>query len=120
MTPSPYGPHVEQVGWGVARQVVRTLREGGATAAGLDVVPGLAEDDRHLVYAVLERRSATGLAWVTLGRDTARYEGEVLGPDAVPGTREALVVRALYDVARHGLDWLEVPDQPGWDSSPFG
>ncbi len=63
MTPAPDGPHVEQVGWGVARQVARVL----------------------------------------------------LGP----GTSDALVVRALHDVATAGIGWLEV-DWSGADLAALG
>jgi hypothetical protein len=121
VTPAPDGPHVEQVGWGVARQVVRVLRESGAddSAGILERLPELAEVSSFLAYAVFVRRTATAAALVSLGQDSAVYVGDALNAEAVDGTREALVVRALHDVANAGLTWLEVPD-PQVDLRPLG
>jgi hypothetical protein len=115
VTPSPYGPHVEQVGGGVGRQVVRVLREQGADDAWgiLERFAELAEVPSFLAYAVFVRRTATAAALVSLGSDTAVHLGDALSAEAVPGTREALVVRALHDVANAGIGWLEVPDSMG-------
>jgi hypothetical protein len=121
VTPAPDGPHVEQVGWGVARQVVRVLRETGVDdAAGiLDRLPELAEVSSFLAYAVFVRRTATAAALVSLGQDSAVYVGDALTAEAADGTREALVVRALHDVANAGVTWLEVPE-PQVDLRPLG
>jgi hypothetical protein len=115
-TPDPDGPHVEQVGWGVSRQVVRVLREHGVSdpAGVLDRLPEVAETSGFLAYAVFEGRTATAAALVALPggdgeEETATYLGDVLVADAPPGTREALVSRALHDVANAGVAWLEVP-----------
>ena len=113
-TPDPDGPHVEQVGWGVARQVVRVLREHEVTdpSGVLDRLPDVAETAGFLAYAVFEGRTATAAALVALPdgeEDTATYLGEALVADAPPGTRDALVSRALHDVANAGVAWLEVP-----------
>ena len=61
VTPAPDGPHVEQVGWGVARQVVRVLRAAGVDdpAGILDRLPEVAEAPGFLAYAVFEGRTAT-------------------------------------------------------------
>lgn len=108
VTPTPGGPHVEQVGWGVARQVVRVLREQGAEGELLGRLPDLAERPGHLVYAVFRGRTATAVALVELAGETGTYVGDVLVPGAEDGTREALVVRALHDAANAGADWLEL------------
>jgi hypothetical protein len=110
VVPSTLGPHVEQVGWGVARQVVRALREAGSDDPLLDALPDLAEQPAHLAYAVFLGRTATALALVRLAGDGAAYVGEVLLPDADPATHDALVVRALHDVEAAGAAWLDVPD----------
>ncbi len=121
--PAPDGPHVEQVGWGVARQVVRVLREQGAEdpAGILDRLPDVAESDGFLAYVVFERRTATAAAIVELALDgdAATYVGEAVTADAWTGTREALVVRALHDAANAGLAWLLVADHRP-DLAPLG
>ncbi len=122
VTPAPRGPHVEQVGWGVARQVVRVLREQGAEDDLLDRLADLAERPGHLVYAVFAGRTATAVALVELpaGRDgAATYVADVVTTDAAPGTREALVVRALHDVANAGMGWLDLAE-PRADLRPLG
>jgi hypothetical protein len=111
VAPAPDGPHVEQVGWGVARQVVRILREQEVNdpAGILDRLPDVAEVDGFFAYAVFKGRTATAAALVELpgpDSDTATYLGEALAPDADPGTREALVARAKHDVANAGVEWL--------------
>jgi hypothetical protein len=103
--------HVEQIGWGVSRQVVRILREAGVTdpAGILDRLPDVAEVDGFLAYAVFEERTATAAALVELpgpDGDTATYVGDALVPDADPGTHEALVARAKHDVANAGVERL--------------
>jgi hypothetical protein len=103
--------HVEQIGWGVGRQVVRVLREQGVhdPAGILDRLPDVAEVDGFLAYAVFEGRTATAAALVQLpGPDggTATYLGEALAPDADPAVHEALVARAKHDVANAGAEWL--------------
>ena len=115
VTPAPDGPHVEQIGWGVARQVVRVLREAGVVdpAGILARLPELAEAPASLAYAVFEGRTATAAALVELpGPEGAEatYLGDAVVPNAATGTREALVVRALHDVANAGVDWLVVPE----------
>ena len=110
-TPDPDGPHVEQVGWGVARQVVRVLREHDVDdpASLLERLPEVAETPGFLAYAVFEGRTATAAAIVELPGphgDTATYVGDVVTPNAPPGTREALVARARHDVANAGVEWL--------------
>jgi hypothetical protein len=123
VTPAPDGPHVEQVGWGVARQVARVLREQGVEDPDgvLDRLPQVAETPGFLAYAVFERRTATAAAIVLLEDDAgvAVLLGEVVTKDAPEGVREALVVRALHDVANAGVDWLEVPE-PTVDLRPLG
>ncbi len=122
VTPAPGGPHVEQVGWGVARQVVRVLRERGAADPLLERLPDLAELPGHLVYAVFADRTATAVAHVELSADrtgAATYVADVLTAQAAPGTREALVVRALHDVAKAGADWLHLAE-PRADLRPLG
>jgi hypothetical protein len=124
VTPAPDGLHVEQVGWGVARQVVQVLREAGAVdpAGILDRLPDVAEANGFLAYAVFEGRTATAAALVELpgpGGEEATYLGAAVVPDAPSGTRETLVVRALHDVANAGVDWLVVPS-PSADLGPLG
>ena len=116
VTPAPDGPHVEQVGWGVARQVVRVLREQGAEdpSGVLDRLPEVAEAAGFLAYAVFEGRAATAAAIVALpdsegDAGTATYVGDAVVAGAPPGTRDALVSRARHDVASAGVAWLEVP-----------
>ncbi|KQT94227.1 hypothetical protein ASG49_04825 [Marmoricola sp. Leaf446] len=111
VTPAPGGPHVEQVGWGVARQVARLL------AAQVDDpllarLPELAEAPGHVVHVLFERRTATAAALVELVGDTAFYRGDVVLADAVPQARLALLVRASYDAAAAGATWLAVPHPP--------
>jgi hypothetical protein len=103
--------HVEQIGWGVARQVVRVLRDHGVQdpAGILDRLPDVAEVEGFLAYAVFEGRTATGAALVELpgpDGDSAAYVGDALTPDADPGTHEALVARARHDVANSGVELL--------------
>ena len=102
--------HVEQVGWGVARQVARVLRDAGTDdAAGiLDRLPEVAETPGFLAYAVFAGRTATAAAIVSLpgpGGHAATYVGDALAPGAEPGTHEALVERAKHDVANAGVEW---------------
>jgi hypothetical protein len=118
VVPSTYGPHVEQVGWGVARQVTRALREQGVEDPLLDLLPQVAEQPGHLAYAVFRDRTATAVALVRTEGDLATYLGAVVAPGAEPGTDSALVVRALHDAANAGADWLAVPDV-GFDTRPF-
>jgi hypothetical protein len=110
VTPAPGGPHVEQVGWGVARQVARVLREQGVDDPDgvLDRLPHVAETPGFLAYAVFEGRTATAAAIVLLEDDAgvAVLLGEVATERAGPDVREAIVVRALHDVANAGV--------PGW------
>ena len=125
VTPAPDGPHVEQVGWGVARQVVRALESelDGAPPALLAEVPRLAEVPGFLAYAVLEGRRALGVALVSLPGvvhdGTASYVGDVLAPGADAGVRRALLVRALHDVGNAGVPWLEA-DLPPEEGRPLG
>lgn len=128
VSPAPDGPHVEQVGWGVARQVARVLAaELEQVPTLLDDVVRLAEAPGFLAYAVFEGRTALAVALVSLpgervGLDVdgvAAYVGDVVVPDAPPGVREALVVRALHDVANAGVAWLRVTD-PQVDLRPLG
>lgn len=118
VTPAPDGPHVEQVGWGVARQVARLLAERVDDPL-LARLPELAEAPGHLVHVLFERRTATAAALVELVGDTAHYRGDVVLPDATPEARLALVVRASYDAAAAGATWLAVPD-PTADLRPLG
>ena len=115
VTPAPDGPHVEQIGWGVARQVVRVLREVDVVdpVGVLDRLPDVAEAAGFLAYAVFAGRTATAAALVELpgpGGAEATYLGDAVVSNAATGTREALVVRALHDVANAGVDWLVVPE----------
>jgi len=124
VTPAPDGPHVEQVGQGVARQVVRLLRDAGVEdpAGILGRLPEVAEEPGFLAYVVFEGRTATGAAVVELDRwdqDGATYLGEALTPQSPPGTAAALVVRALHDVASAGHDWLSVSRSTA-DLGPLG
>ncbi len=76
-------PRVEQVGWGVARQVRRVLREADAGHdAFLDRVVERAEAPGHLAYAVFQGRTAVALALVRVGPGDAAYLGDVVLPDA--------------------------------------
>ncbi len=113
VVPSTHGPHVEQVGWGVARSVARSLAQADGEHPLLAAVPDLAEAPGHAAYAVLEGREALALALVRLSAPGAAYLGEVVRADAAPGTREALVVRALHDAAAAGATSMEVPSPPG-------
>jgi len=102
---------VEQIGWGVSRQVVRVLRESGVEdpAGILDRLPDLAEVDGFLVYAVFEGLTATAAALVELpgpDGDAATYLGDALTPAADPGTHDALVARAKHDAANAGVERL--------------
>ncbi len=124
VTPAPDGPHVEQVGWGVARQVVRVLHQAAVEdpAGILERLPDTAERPGFLAYAVFEGPTASAAALVELpgdGEVVATYLGDVVTSQARPGIREALVVRALHDVARAGVAWLEVPE-PRVDLRPLG
>ena len=60
--------HVEQIGWGVARQVVRVLRDQGVQdpAGILDRLPDVAEVEGFLAYAVFEGRTAVSYTHLTL------------------------------------------------------
>ena len=103
--------HVEQIGWGVARQVVRVLCEAGVEdpAGILDRLPDVAEVDGFLAYAVFEGRTATAAALVELpgpGGDTATYLGDALTADADPRTHDALLARAKHDAANAGVQHL--------------
>lgn len=123
VVPTPGGPHVEQVGWGVARQVATALvpADPGEAALLADIVR-LAETSGFLAYAVFERRTALAVALVSLPGDPdlpASYVGDVVSPDAPPGVREALLVRALHDTANAGVRRLAVP-VPRLDLRPFG
>jgi hypothetical protein len=123
VSPAPGAPHVEQVGWGVARQVARELasRVDGPVPALLEDVVRLAEAPGHLVYVVFEGRTATAVALVALphpredrsGTGAASYVGDVVVGTTPGRLREALVVRALHDVANAGVRWLEVDDPEG-------
>ena len=128
VTPAPGGPHVEQVGWGVARQVARAMTPllGEPAPELLDDVVRLAEAPGFLAYAVLAGRDALAVALVSLPGDpgddpaaVAAYVGDVVVPGASTVTREALLVRALHDVAAAGVGWLRV-EVPHVDLRPFG
>lgn len=114
LEPSTRGPHVEQVGWGVARQVARTLAAGGLTDPLLERVPELAEVPGWAAYAVFVGRDAVALALLHLDGERASYAGEVVAAAAPPGSHEALLVRALHDAHAAGSGRLEVP-RPGFD-----
>jgi hypothetical protein len=106
--------HVEQIGWGVARQVARVLREKGVEDPDgiLDRLPDVAEREGFLAYAVFEGRSATAAALVQLPEKdgvAATYAGEVLTEDASEGTHDALVARARHDAANAGVERLDGP-----------
>jgi hypothetical protein len=129
VTPAPDGSHhVEQVGWGVARQVARVL-EARVLGAGSDgCVPGLladvvrlAEVPGFLAYAVFEGRSAVAIALVSLpgGDGVASYVGDVVVAGARDDVRQALLVRALHDVGNAGVHWLEA-DLPVEVAGPLG
>ncbi|GAB3992428.1 hypothetical protein [Nocardioides marmoraquaticus] len=111
--PSTLAPFVEQVGWGVGRQVVRRLHADGVEVGVLlDELPDRAEAPGWAAYAVLEGRTAVAVALVHLAGERATYVGDVVAPTAPPGTREALLVRALHDAGAAGADVLQVT-QPG-------
>ncbi len=118
VTPAPGGPHVEQVGWGVARQVARLLAEQVDDPL-LARLPELAEAPGHLVHVLFERRTATAASLVELVGDTGVYRGDVVLGGAVEQARLALVVRASYDAAAAGATWLAVPDATD-DLGPLG
>ncbi|SDS31448.1 hypothetical protein SAMN04488570_1607 [Nocardioides scoriae] len=118
VTPAPDGPHVEQVGWGVARQVARVLGEALAAQdreppAVLAELSGLAERPGFVAYVVFAGRTATAAALVQLAADDelAVHLGDVVvepDPGRARWAREALVVRALHDAAAAGVPWLAV------------
>lgn len=108
VTPAPGGPHVEQVGWGVARQVARLLGEQVDDPL-LARLPELAEAPGHVVLVLFERRTAAAAALVELVGDTAVYRSNVVLPGAPEEARLALLVRASYDAAAAGATWLAVP-----------
>lgn len=112
--PSTVGPHVEQVGWGVARQVARALLEQVGPAPLLEELPERAEAAGWAAYAVFEGRSAVAVALAHLVGPRATYAGEVVAADAPAGTHEALLVRALHDAAAAGAGTLRVA-RPGVD-----
>ncbi|MCW2819336.1 MAG: hypothetical protein JWR42_2123, partial [Marmoricola sp.] len=73
VTPAPDALHVEQVGWGVARQVARSVADGRAGPGGPDGPPPLLEDvvrlaetPGFLAYAVLVGHTALGVGLVSL------------------------------------------------------
>ena len=122
VTPAPDPPdglRVEQVGWGVARQVSRLLTGPGGSSGDdvlLEDVVRLAEAPGFLAHAVFLGRTAVALSLVSLpgdgspqAADEASYVGAVVAPDAPSGTREALLVRALHDVGSAGVPWLGLP-----------
>lgn len=107
--PSTLGPFVEQVGWGVGRQVVRRLVEDGLEEDDLLAgLPDRAEAPGWAAYAVFAGRAAVAVALVHLEGPEATYVGEVVGPGAAPGTSEALLVRALHDAGAAGAAVLHV------------
>jgi hypothetical protein len=113
VSPSTVGPFVEQVGQGVARQVARLLAPSGpGDEALLGRLSEPAEADGFATYAVFEGRTAVALALVRLGNGRAIYVGDVVTAAAPPGTRAALLVRALHDAAAAGIDRLVVPSSP--------
>lgn len=124
VTPAPDGPHVEQVGWGVARQVARVLgdaldAQGRGRPALLEALSGLAERPGFVVHVVLAGRTAVAASLVQLAGDDdlALHLGDVVAepdPARARWLREALVVRALHDAAAAGVPWLAVasPDGP--------
>lgn len=131
VTPAPGALHVEQVGWGVARQVARAVADrrddpGGPPSLLEDVVR-LAEAPGFLAYAVLAGRSALGLGLVSLAGSApavAAYVGDVLADGDQP-VRAAMVVRALHDAAQAGCTQLVVdeaalePDATPWEALGF-
>ena len=123
-TPAPGAPHVEQIGWGVARQVADLLRaqvDEPALELLADVVR-LAETPGFLAYAVFEGRTALAVALVSLPgdpADAASYVGDVLAADAPAQSRTALLVRALHDVATAGVGRLET-NLPADQLAPLG
>lgn len=116
--PSTHGPHVEQVGWGVARQVARLLAEQVGPRSLLEELPARAEEAGWAAYAVFEGRTAVAVALVHLALPRATYAGETVTDGAPAGTREALLVRALHDAAAAGAVALTVSrpevDLTGW------
>ena len=59
---------------------------------------------------IFERATATGAGAVRLphsGEDAACWLGEVVAPEAGANAVQALLVRALHDVFRHGAGRLE-------------
>lgn len=117
--PAPDAPRVEQVGWGVARQVVARLVEAGVEHPLLDVVAELAERPGHAAYACFEGTRAHGLALLRLDGVRARHLGQALAPTAPPGLSEAFVARMLHDAGRAGAARLLVPPLP-CDLSSWG
>ena len=122
VTPAPDGPHVEQIGWGVARQVARVLAEalagqGRGAPALLAELSGLAERPGFVVHVVFAGRTAVAASLVQLSADDdlALHLGDVVAePDPLQARwlREALVVRALHDAAAAGVPWLAVTSPP--------
>jgi hypothetical protein len=105
--------------------MVRVLRERDVDdpAGILERLSDLAEVPGFLAYAVFVRRTATAAALVSLGTDSAVYVGDAITPGAVDGAREALVVRALHDVANAGIAWLALAQSvadSGSDLRPLG
>lgn len=107
--PATLGPHVEQVGWGVARQVARVLGERVGPAALLEELPVRAEAPGWAAYAVFAGRAAVAVALVHLVAPRSTYAGELVVDDAPAGTHEALLVRALHDAGAAGAVTLRVP-----------
>lgn len=135
VTPAPDALHVEQVGWGVARQVARAVAArrddpGGPPPLLADLVR-LAETSGFLAYAVLDGREALGVGLVSLpgvpgaADASASYVGDVLVPGTDLPVRAAMVVRALHDAARAGCARLVVdegplePDGTPWEALGF-
>ena len=136
VTPAPDALHVEQVGWGVARQVALSVADGRDDPEGapplLEDVLRLAEAPGFVAYAVLEGRRALGVGLVSLpatepGRAdaTATYVGDVVVPGSDPSVRTAMVIRALHDAAQAGFARLVVdeaalePDRTPWEALGF-
>ncbi|MCW2865920.1 MAG: hypothetical protein JWR20_108 [Marmoricola sp.] len=129
VTPAPDALHVEQVGWGVARQVARSVAASrGDAPALLEDLVRLAEAPGFLAYAVLEGRSALGVGLVSLPGApdaAASYVGDVVVPGSDLPVRATMLVRALHDVARAGFTRLVVdeaslePDGTPWEALGF-